>query len=141
MHRNTSSWVWLWWLFSTSQACINALWVCRTALGVPVVPEVKYRAASSSGVSSTSGGVSPSASRMNWLKEQAQSGQSFSGPVYSHNFTNWDNSCLISSIRFTNSGPKIKTLASAVTVHKRILSDSNLKFKGTIQAPVYNTPK
>ena len=41
MQRNTSSRVWPWWFCSVSQELTRASWLCRIALGKPVVPEEK----------------------------------------------------------------------------------------------------
>ncbi len=39
MHKNTSSRVWPWWFCSVRAACIRLRWLCKMALGKPVVPE------------------------------------------------------------------------------------------------------
>jgi len=80
-------------------------------------------------------------SLMNSWTGQAHWGQASVDPENSHRLTTLSNSGFTASIRWINSSPKIKAFASAVWVQSRILSDSNLKFKGTAHAPVYSTPK
>ncbi len=102
-----------------------------------MVPEVKYRAASSSSVISMLG-ESTGASLI-ISKKLGMPGSCLS-PRKNACCSPWISST-ISLTRSSNSGPKMRTFAPAVSRHFFISSAVNLKLRGTAKAPVFRIPK